>query len=290
MPKVTVVCAWYNRAGFIKQTVDSLLNQDFDDFEIIIANDGSSDPAVKRILDSYDQNKLTIIHKKNEGFTKTIRMLMQLAESPFVAIQGAGDISYKDRLRKQYEFLSVNSDVGAVGSGCDVEQERGGVSRYKAPIEINTLEDLQKNVPFTHGTIMYRKSSFEECGGYDVRFKYCSDWDLYFRLLRISKIKSIRNSLYKKMEFNDGFSFSPEHKFSQELYKDVAVYCGADRELIVESLSHRDKNIQTYKPYYLCRSLRFSLAFLKRKDYRKSWDWFKYFVKSASQLHRNLKL
>lgn len=57
VPKVSVVCAWYNRADYIKDTVDSLLNQDFDDYEIIIANDGSPDPRVREILDSYDDRK-----------------------------------------------------------------------------------------------------------------------------------------------------------------------------------------------------------------------------------------
>lgn len=287
MPKVSIVCAWYNRADYIRDTVDSLLNQDFDDYEIIIANDGSPDPRVKEIFDSYDDPKLTIIHKENEGFTKTIKMLVENARAPFVAIQGAGDISYKERLSTQYDFMTENENVGAVGSGFDVDLEGGGNLRYSKPKDIKTVEQLKKSVPFTHGTIMYRKSVYVESGGYDVRFKYCSDWDLYFRVLDLSKITAIDKALYKKIEFNDGFSFSPIHKFAQMLHKEAAINRTPGREKIADTVIERSDNIKPYKPYYIFLSVMYVGAFLKRKDVSKACLWFKYFINSFFNIYRN---
>src|SRR5699024_10133371 len=152
-PKVSVDCAWYNRADYIRVTVDSLLNQDFDDYEIIIANDGSSDSRVKEILDSYDDANLKVIDNENEGFTKTLERLVEEARAPYVAIQGAGDISYPNRLSAQYRYMKDNKNVGAVGSGFDVDLEGGGNLRYSEPKDIKTEEQLKKSVPFTHGTI-----------------------------------------------------------------------------------------------------------------------------------------
>lgn len=287
-PKVSVVCAWYNRADYIKDTVDSLLNQDFEDYEIIIANDGSPDPRVKEILDSYDDPKLTIIHKENEGFTKTIKMLVDIAKAPYVAIQGAGDVSYSNRLSTQYEFMDNNLNVGAVGSGFDVDLEGGGNLRYSSPKDIKTTEQLKTSVPFTHGTIMYRKSDYIKSGGYDIRFKYCSDWDLYFRVLAISEIAAIDKPLYKKVEFNDGFSFSPIHKFSQMLHKEAAINRSSNRDELVDTVIERSENIKPYQPYYLYRSARYVGSFLKRKDYQKAYLWFKYFFLSFMKIHKNM--
>lgn len=288
MPKVSIVCAWYNRADYIRDTVDSLLNQDFDDYEIIIANDGSPDPRVKEIFDSYDDPKLTIIHKENEGFTKTIKKLVENARAPFVAIQGAGDISYKNRLSTQYDFMKENEDVGAVGSGFDVDLEGGGNLRYSKPKNIKTVEQLKESVPFTHGTVMYRKSVYVDSGGYDVRFKYCSDWDLYFRILELSEIAAIDQPFYKKIEFDDGFSFSPIHKFAQMLHKEAAINRSSNRDELVDTVIERSENIKPYQPYYLYRSARYVGSFLKRKDYQKSYLWFKYFFVSFIQSYKNI--
>lgn len=288
IPKVSIVCAWYNRADYIRDTVDSLLNQNFNDYEIIIANDGSPDPRVKKILDSYNHPKLTVIHKDNEGFTKTIKMLVEKARAPYVAIQGAGDISYPDRLKKQYEYLSANPKVGAIGSGFDSEAENGANSKYKPPISINTEEDLKAHVPFTHGTIMYNKELYTQAGGYDIRFKYCSDWDLYFRILKLSEIAAINEPLYKKIEFDDGFSFSPVHKFAQSLHKEAALNRSSERECLVNNLINRSENIKPYQPYYLYKSARYVASFLKRKDFPKSYLWFKYFMTSFFQIYKNL--
>lgn len=287
-PKVSIVCAWYNRADYIKDTVDSLLNQDFDDYEIIIANDGSPDPRVKEILDSYDDPKLKVIHKENEGFTKTIKMLVEKARAPYVAIQGAGDISYPNRLSAQYRYMKDNKNVGAVGSGFDVDLEGGGNLRYSEPKDIKTEEQLKNSVPFTHGTIMYRKSDYMKSGGYDPRFRYCSDWDLYFRVLAISEISAINKPLYKKIEFNDGFSFSPLHKFAQSLHKEVAINRSPGREKLADSVIQRSENIKPYQPYYLYRSARYVGSFLKRKDYQKAYLWFKYFFVSLMKSYKNL--
>lgn len=288
IPKVSIVCAWYNRADRVRDTIESLLNQDFDNYEIIIANDGSTDPRVKKILDEYKDPKLKIIHKKNEGFTKTIKMLVDAAKAPYVAIQGAGDISYPNRLSTQYKLLSENEEIGVVGSGFDVEQESGRNTRYSPPKCIKSADELKRYVPFTHGTIMYRKDTYLKAGGYDIRFKYCSDWDLYFRLIAISKITAVDKPLYKKIEFNDGFSFSPIHKFSQELHKETAIYRGVDRESLVETLQERAERIKPYQLYYLYRSARYAGSFLKRKDYKKSYLWCKYFFSSFIKIHKNL--
>jgi glycosyltransferase involved in cell wall biosynthesis len=213
MPKVSIVCAWYNRADYIRDTVDSLLNQDFDDYEIIIANDGSPDPRVKEIFDSYDDPKLTIIHKENEGFTKTIKMLVENARAPFVAIQGAGDISYKNRLKKQYEYLRLNPEL--FGTGCwldksvvEIDGEETITGQHKLDQKTFTNKDFLANGnPYTQGEVMFVKKNYSESGGYRDFFKYAQDRDLWLRMSVNADAGVVEKVLYRRRSFKaDGVS------------------------------------------------------------------------------------
>lgn len=217
-PKVSVVCAWYNRADYIEATLNSLLDQDFDSYEIIIVNDGSPDPRVKRILDAYKDPRLKVFHQKNSGFVSALSKAIELSCGEFIAIQGAGDISYRERIGKQYDYLIRNPKVGALGAGYAVSSQSSSLLRYRKPLAKREAKELSRGVPFTHGTVMYRRTIYQLAGGYDPRFKYCSDWELYFRILKISKIEGIDKILYKKIEFDDGFSFDPQKKLIQYEY------------------------------------------------------------------------
>lgn len=114
-PEVAIVCAWYNRADYIRDTVDSVLAQDFDRFEVVIINDGSPDPRVREILDSYDDPRLRVVHQENTGFTVAIRRAIDMTSAPYIAIQGAGDVSLPGRLRHQHDWLESNAGIGVVG-------------------------------------------------------------------------------------------------------------------------------------------------------------------------------
>lgn len=229
-PKVSIVCAWYNRADYIKETLSSLLSQDFDSYEVIIANDGSTDPRVREILDSYNDARLRVIHKKNEGFTKTINMLMSLAKAPYVAIQGAGEIALKNRVALQYQFLSANPDCGMVGSSSINIIKRPG--QLDEVLSENRLRQgyvgscsSTKRLPFTHGTVMYNKHAYLSVGGYREVFKYAQDYDLFLRIAERYKCFSLSEVLYVRNVFMDGVSTSAVKSFEQAMFVNFANRC-----------------------------------------------------------------
>ena len=115
--KVSVICAWYNRPAFITDTIDSLLAQDHDDFEVIIVNDGSTNPAVRETLENYDDPRLRIFHRDNTGFVKTMRFAIEQSRGKFIAVQGAGDVSYPERLRVQSALLEERPELAGTGCG-----------------------------------------------------------------------------------------------------------------------------------------------------------------------------
>lgn len=264
-PKVSLVCAWYNRASYIRATLDSLLDQDFDDYEIIIINDGSSDPRVKEILDTYADSRLKIIHQENLGFVATISKAIQLSSGEFIAIQGSGDISYRERLSTQYDYLLKFPDVGVVGTGYAVTSQSSSLLKYKNPSAKIGIEDLRKGVPFTHGTAMYRRCIYQQAGGYDLRFKYCSDWELYFRISKISKIARIDKVLYRKIEFDDGFSFDPEKKLIQYEYS-LKARNGAQSLRLLKG---------SRRLIYTVISINECISSMRKRRFKRAFQWLK---------------
>lgn len=139
-PKVSVVCAWYNRAGYIRDTIDALLAQDLDDYEIIVVNDGSTDPVVRETLDSYDDPRLRVFHRDNVGFVKTMRFAIEQSRSTYIAVQGAGDVSLPARLSRQCALLQGDSELVIVGTWFEnvllrADQSRVPISKHTRPAD-----------------------------------------------------------------------------------------------------------------------------------------------------------
>ena len=236
-PKVSVVCAWYNRADYVRDTVDSLLAQDLEDYEIIIVNDGSPDPRVREILDSYDDRRLRVIHQENTGFVGAIRRAIEESSAPFIAIQGAGDVSFKTRLRIQAQYLQENLEC--IGLGCRREQVTFGKDRSKtrAVIEgvskkrIERSDFLGDENPFTHGEVMFRRSIYEQGGGYREFFRFSQDRDLWLRMSELGYFSLINDVLYQRRSFEeDGVSASVKKGITQIQLSSFAKQCAHDRD------------------------------------------------------------
>lgn len=222
LPKVSVVCAWYNRADYIRDTIDSVLAQDYPNFDLTVVNDGSPDPRVREILDSYDDPRLRVIHQENTGFTRAICRAIDESDGACIAIQGAGDLSLPGRLSAQVAYLEEQRDVVAVGTSCAVSVPGKGVGAIEKADTVVTDDLLRRKVPFTHGSIIYRRSAYVEAGGYCSFFKFSQDWDFYRRLIKCGEVRGLPAAFYKKFLFDDGASVSPSKKIQQYCYANIA--------------------------------------------------------------------
>ena len=221
MTKVSVVCAVYNRAEYIGDTIDSLLSQDLDDFEIVVVNDGSPDPKVRDVLDAYDDPRLRVIHQENTGFTMAISRAIEATTAPFIAIQGAGDVSSKTRLRLQYEALRAQKNAAIAGCYYRTRNFRTGeVSEASpaAPVEGTIVFNC-----FSHGELMYRRSVYNAVGGYRTVFSVGQGSDLWMRLMREHVAVIIPSFLYEQRYFSDGVSLSPAKRATRHVIDAVRV-------------------------------------------------------------------
>lgn len=206
-PKVSVVCAWYNRADYIHDTIDSLLAQDYPNFDITVVNDGSPDPRVREILDSYDDPRLRVIHQENTGFTRAIRRAIDESDGEYIAIQGAGDVSLPGRLSAQVEAFKQEQELSIVGTQfLKYDLETGKAELYKPS---NLKSGIVSLFGFSHGELMYRRDIYTDVGGYDVEFYYGQGARLWSAMLEHHRYHCIQSAYYLQYIFDDGVSKNP---------------------------------------------------------------------------------
>jgi len=115
-PKISVIMSVYNGEKYLREAIESILNQTFRDFEFIIINDGSTDKT-SEILSSYNDPRIVIINnKRNIGLTKSLNKGLKMVKGEYIARQDADDVSLPERLERMVNFLDMNRDVGLLGS------------------------------------------------------------------------------------------------------------------------------------------------------------------------------
>lgn len=234
--EVSICCAFYNRSKHVKESIDSLLNQTHDKFEVIVINDGSTDPETNKILDSFDNKRLTVVHQINSGFVTSIKNAINLAKGKYIAIHGAGDISYPNRILEQAKHLQQNEKTVAVS--CYFENtvfggKNHGVSKKVASskLKLSASDFINGINPLSHGEVMFRKDSYERVGGYRNFFTYAQDIDLWLRMIEIGSIDIVPNLLYQRREFtSDGVSTNRNKLILQNYLAIFAKQCYLDRQ------------------------------------------------------------
>src|SRR4051794_29608800 len=116
MPKVTVLLAVYNGERYLREAIDSILGQTFQDFEFLIINDGSTDSTREIILSYHDPRIRLVDNEDNIGQTRSLNRGLALAAGQFVARQDADDISEPERLASQVAFLEIHPEVVLLGT------------------------------------------------------------------------------------------------------------------------------------------------------------------------------
>lgn len=188
-PLVSVAMPVYNAEKYIRPAMDSLLNQTYKNFELIIINDGSSDRS-KEIIHSYSDPRIRYFENPvNLGISKTRNKCIQRANGKYIAVLDNDDIALPDRLEKQVEFLESNDGYGVCGSFYDIIDGGGQViCKMKLPVtnkEIKTY--LLFDNCFCNSSVMILSEILKE-GLYSEGFDMIED---YYFLYSISKFKKL---------------------------------------------------------------------------------------------------
>lgn len=185
-----------------------MLAQDYPNFEIILVNDGSKSPKVAENLGLFSDPRLHIVHQENQGFVRTIRRAIELSKGQFIAVMGAGDVCEPSRLRKQFEFFLSNPDLAIVG--CQYTKLHTGEKNDEIFSPIAPRRGAIGHFSFSHGELMYRRSVYDDVGGYDVDFPVGQGSELWMRMMRTHDAAIVPEILYHQIVYDDGVSKDPE--------------------------------------------------------------------------------
>ena len=195
MPKISVIMSVHNGERHLAESIESILGQSFTDFELIIVDDCSNDKT-SDILKGYsykDPRVKIIMNEKNLGLTISLNIGIKSSKGEYIARMDAGDTSEKKRFEKQVRFLYENQDHVLVGSFAHTfDDDSRIVGEMKYGTDDKTLKKtLIKINPLVHSSIMMRRRAFEQAGGYNEEWRYCQDYELYFRLARLGKFANL---------------------------------------------------------------------------------------------------
>ncbi len=182
-PRVSVVMPVHNGMPYVEESIESILSQTFSDFELVIGDDASTDgtaEVLKKWAEKDSRIRLLRSHQKS-GLAAAANWVVGSAWAPLVAIAHADDLSRATRLERQVNVLEAEPHIDLVGT---FWQGIDGAGRKLRPGSAWSVIDRFPFAPFSHSSIMFRKTSFDRVGGYRAVAEFWEDLDLYLRLLK----------------------------------------------------------------------------------------------------------
>ena len=181
---VSIIMGVYNGETFLREAMDSILAQTYQNWELIVCNDGSADDtgALLKEYASKDPRVRVITHKVNKGLASSLNDCLEYVRGEYIARMDCDDKSVPNRLERQVDYLDSHRDCDLVGTF--MQAFSGGELLHVIETkEIPTKYDLPKGAPFAHATIMVRTSVMKALGGYCVsrHTVRTEDVDLWYR-------------------------------------------------------------------------------------------------------------
>ena len=244
-PVISVVMSVYNDERYLPESVDSILNQTYKNFEFIIINDGSNDGSLDVLLEYQTRdNRILIVNQQNIGLTRSLNRGIKLAMCKYIARQDADDISAPSRLEKQLNYAEGHPKAAVVGCFGDVFNANGIIQTRRNPelSSVQIKQRLAKKNLFMHGSAMMRKPCLAKVDFYREFFRCSQDYDLWLRLSQYFDIAILPESLYQYRVTADSVSVS--QYLTQKQYADIA------RQLHLERLKMGKDSYNTFVSSY----------------------------------------
>lgn len=188
-PRVSVLMTVFNqKKSYFEKAVESILDQTYQNFELLLVDDGSTSQECLDLIDFYlqkDSRIKLIRNSQNMGIIKSRNKGLLRATGKYVAILDSDDIAEKNRLEMQCDFMEKNPTYALCASWTQIIDEQGTISgKKKGPTDYAAIKNniLSYNF-FTHSTCFFRKDALEKTGFYNEKSLKCEDYDLILRII-----------------------------------------------------------------------------------------------------------
>lgn len=193
MIEISVIMPVYNGEKYLREAIDSILCQSFQNFEFIIVDDASTDCSLQ-IIQSYKDKRIILLqNEQNRGNYPSRNRGLTIATGKYICVMDADDIAYPLRLEKQYEYMEEHPELLAIGTNFDFSISS---IRRKLPLAYTDLMlALLEDNTFLHPSLMIRTDVLRKIGGYDEKYVYSSDYELMTRLTLLGKVENLPDVL-----------------------------------------------------------------------------------------------
>lgn len=203
MPKISVIMPTYNAQEYLKEAMDSILNQTFADFEFLIIDDNSNDKTLE-IINSYNDNRIRLIQGPNKGISAALNLGIKESKGQFIARMDADDVSLPQRFEKQLEVFEKYPDIAILGTKAKLISNTPLEYEYfVAPFFDNRPElfyigilNVLNTCVICHPTVMFRKELLLKNNlFYNENYKAGEDQELWTRAVLCVRMANLNISL-----------------------------------------------------------------------------------------------
>lgn len=210
MPKVSIIIPTYNRAESLRSAITSVLNQSFQDFEIIIVDDASKDNTGE-VVDAFKDTRIKYIrHEVNKKEAGSRNTGLRNSIGDYIAFLDDDDEWLPDKLRLQVDLLDHSAPtVGVVYTGCfQIERESGKTLIQMTPVKKGYIfkDMIQQNRMLGPSTMLLRKECFEKVGAFDENIDFGTDYDMWLRISKHFHFDYVKDPLVRYYVHNERLS------------------------------------------------------------------------------------
>lgn len=218
-PLISVLLPIYNAELYLKESIDSILNQTYTNFELLLLNDGSTDKSEEICL-SYTDKRIKYLKHNNIGLAATLNKGISLSLGKYIARQDNDDISLPTRFEKQILFLENNPDVYLLGTCAKIfSNKEPNYGYHNHPTLPAILKfDLLFDNPFVHSSVMFLKTKVLEIGCYQLSRDYYEDHNLWSRFSFVGKVANLPEQLINYRHHDKGLSKINNYYSAKPLY------------------------------------------------------------------------
>lgn len=269
-PIVSIVLPTINRANLLRLSIESVFKQTYKDWELLVIDDGSTD-GTEKMMNQLEQNDSRIrylrISKSNiPGISDYLNFGIKSSRGKYIArLDDDDEWCYRDKLKKQVEFLESNPDYVLVGGGVImVDENRKELYRF---FKKEKDEEIRENAliacPFEHITVMFRRDTAISIGGYK-NFRVCEDWDFFLRLGKEGKFYNFQNYYTNYLQAGQNYSLKHQTEVAKTELKTIKLFRHDYPNYYKGFLLTYLQYVYSFVPNFIKKRFQYFLRYIKR--------------------------
>ena len=267
-PLVSVIMPAFNAEAYIKEAIQSILDQTYPNFELLICDDGSSDKTVE-VVDSFNDDRIKLfINNKNLGNLKTTNFLFSKCKGDFITIQDADDYSQLNRFELLLKAFNEDKELGMVGSNyLAISFDGEGLFSGNLPLTNEEVTSVLKKevIPMLYASVMVKKAVFDTVKPFPVFFnrKGYADFDWMARIQEKTRVKNLKEILYVYRRHPFSFTSKKSNVKFKDTYHELIV------QMHLRRLASQEDSFETNNTVQIRKMI--SNIYLRRATQR-YWD------------------